>query len=93
MGWEATAKPGDEVVFVGWPKRANYVGRRRVPTGAYLAEGRVYVIRRIEMRSKWPGPSFYVGVDTSDYGPVWHHHSGFRPVEFDPIETRELAVA
>ena len=92
MGWETTAKPGDEVVFIGWPQRAHYVGRYKVPTVNFLTEGQVYVIRRVEIRGKWPGPSFYVGKD-SPYGPVWHHNSGFRPVQFDPIEASEFEFA
>lgn len=92
MGWEATAKPGDEIVFIGWPESNQWCGHRKIPLKSFLTIGRVYVVRTVEMRGRWPGPSFYLGFD-SQYGPVWHHFSGFRPVLFDPIEVETFEVA
>lgn len=78
---------GMEVVFVGYPAPASIThGDKKINRVAFLSVGNVYPIIDIKVRSrfatgKWAGPSIYVGFEDLVYGPVWHHHSGFRPVQ------------
>jgi hypothetical protein len=78
---------GMKVVFVGYPIPSVIVYRgNEIPRVAFLTVGEVYTILGIGIRErfakgKWAGPSIYVGFEDVEYGRVWHHHSGFRPVQ------------
>jgi hypothetical protein len=78
---------GMKVVFVGYPLPTGvFHGRRQIKRVAYLTVGKVYTILDMDIRARyvktqWEGPSFYVGFVDPTYGRVWHHNSGFRPVE------------
>lgn len=78
---------GMKVVFVGYPFEAGvFHGDKRVNRVQFLKVGGVYTILGICVRDrfktgKWAGPSIFVGCVDPQCGEVWHHHSGFRPVQ------------
>lgn len=78
---------GMKVVFVGYPGEAGaFAGDKQIKRVPFLTVGKIYTIldmcvRSRYARSKWAGPSFYVGCDHVEYGRVWHHGAGFRPLE------------
>lgn len=77
---------GMKAVFVGYPTASGtFRGNRRINVKEWLAVGDVRTILEIAERdryakSRWAGPSLYVGCDHPKYGQVWHHCSGFRPL-------------
>jgi hypothetical protein len=78
---------GMKLVFVGYPFRAGiFHGDKQIKRVEFLTVGHVYTILDIEIRDrfktgKWAGPSIFVGCVDPECGRVWHHYSGFRPVE------------
>jgi hypothetical protein len=76
---------GQKVVFVGYPvPSTTTVEARRIDRTPFCEVGAVYTILGISERrrfatGKWAGPSFNLGFMDAVHGPVWHHHSGFRP--------------
>ena len=87
MGNYTSWHVGMKVVFVGYPETARtFHGDREIKRKQWLEIGEVRTILAIAVReryanSRWAGPSIYVGCDDPQYGPVWHHCSGFRPVQ------------
>lgn len=84
---------GQKVVFVGYPGPSGIkVGpAKAVPRAPYCEVGRVYTVLGVEQRalyatSKWAGVSLYLGFHQEPYGPVWHHHTGFRPLIERPTD-------
>lgn len=78
---------GMKVVFVGYPVPTGiFHGDKQIKRVNFLTVGEIYTILGIEIRNRfatgeWTGPSIYVGFEDPVYGPVWHHNSGFRPIE------------
>lgn len=78
---------GMRVVFVGYPEAAaSFHGKKLINRNEWLHRGEIRTVLAITMReryrkSRWSGPSIYVGCDHPQYGRVWHHCSGFRPLE------------
>lgn len=77
---------GQKVVFVGYPEPTSVMaGSRVINRVPWCVVDAVYVVLGTEDRQryhkgKWAGVSLHLGFVDPAHGPVWHHHSGFRPV-------------